>query len=161
MNTAALTLVAALIFGASGANAYEPTKNFAEFWPQVRKAFMDADPGALAALALSDKMPIRYFALDPNDACQNRAAKAYLTALNSTVANFRRGETWGDFLQNSPTLDLNHASIYTNALGEVSVHLKVRFSETGPGGTWRILESLHDLDEVFEMGEKMGGPSRC
>lgn len=157
---AAAAACAILAGGAAPAAAYEPTQDFPTFWSQLRQAFLDADPEAINAMSYGGFMTFRYDFVTIDDPCKREAAKAYLTALLDSPAG--RTKTWGEFLERTPTLDLeNDRAVYVNAGGEYSVHLKVRFQVDREDGAWRIFDMLNDIDGFYKLSERAGGPSSC
>lgn len=140
---------------------YKPTSDFSVFWPQLRNAFLTADPIAVAALTPSKKFPLRNSELDMSKSCERKAAKAFLTYLHKTFTG-RPPRNWKGYLENNPKLDLIRGDgLYQNALGEYSAHLKVRFVNKGRNKYWKISEVLFTEEEFYEFSKRANGPSKC
>ena len=116
----------------------------------------------MLALSYGGFLNFRYTFVDLDTACERQTVKAYLTALLNAPIGRPGGTTWGEYLERTPTLDLDtRPDIYVNAADEYAVQLKVRFRPNRISGAWEIVDMLADEDRLFSFSERAGGPSTC
>ncbi len=150
---------------------YQRTQDFDVYWQQVRKAFLETDPDGLAFLSVSvpgisvGRVGFGYNTrtVSVEDACERAAVKAYMTALLDEPVSFPGYEgprvTGREFLLQNPQFDIRGLP------RSLSDKRKVFRMEIWPGvgsdAAWRINYMLDDLDEMYALSRRAGGPARC
>lgn len=139
------------------------SEDFNVFWAQLRKALLNADGEALDALSLTRSgVPFRYGSLDPANSCEREAVKSYLEAKLDFYYIRPGGQSFREFLQETPTLDLeNDPDVTKDPLDEYSLRLTLRFARNTVDNAWDLTDMMDDTDRVFSFSESAGGPASC